>query len=78
MNPKKAAEHIGCSVQQVRTMIRTGKLKAKKIVTEHNQHGYEYQISAAEADRVKNNPPARGWQRGRKRGPRETTQPQTS
>jgi len=44
MRPSKAAKIIGCSAQNVRTFIRLGKIKAKKVNTENNQHGYEWDV----------------------------------
>ena len=60
MTPKQAAAVIGCSPQQVRTLIRTGVLKAtKKSVTT-----YRYSISRREAERYRDKKQTKGWPRG--------------
>lgn len=64
MSPTQAASIIGCTPQQVRTLIRTGKLKARKKPTTANQHGYLYEITEAEAVRVRDTEQTRGWPRG--------------
>lgn len=56
MTPAQAAEYIGCSPQWIRAMIKKRALRAKKVRTRNNQHGYEYDITKAEADRVKDGP----------------------
>jgi len=64
MTTKEAAEVIGCSPQQVRTLIRTGKLRATKNPSKNNQFGYEYAITKRTAERHRDNGPTRGWPRG--------------
>lgn len=61
MTPKEAAKVIGCSPQQVRTLIRTGKIKATK---REGLRGVVYNVSLREATRYKNKPQTRGWPRG--------------
>ena len=71
MTPSQAADVIGCSPQQVRTLIRIGKLCARKVVTRNNQHGYRYEISRKEAERYRNTPQGRGRPRGYKFGSKQ-------
>jgi len=64
MTCKEAAAVIGCSPQQVRTLIRKGKIKAHRIVCPANQYGYRYTVTLAEAERYRDAPQTRGWPRG--------------
>lgn len=65
MTPKEAAEYIGCSVFQVRWLIRNEKLPATKLKSKNNQWGYEYKIHKLEAKRIRDNK-----KMGAPRGPR--------
>lgn len=66
MTPSQAARVIGCSTQQVRTLIRSGKIKARKRKAEF---GYYYDITQEEAERYRDEKPDRGWPRGKARKP---------
>lgn len=63
MTPRQAAAIIGCSPQQVRTLIRTGKIKATKRPTP-TFPGYCYSVSRREAERYRDKPQIKGWPRG--------------
>ncbi len=57
MTPNEAANILGCSTQQVRTLIRTGKLKAKKRKTDptlsgSNQYGFAYLLNLKDVRRL--------------------------
>ncbi len=60
MTPAQAAVIIGCCKQQVRTLIRNGKLKAARRRSRNNQHGYIYIISREEAVKYRDRPIGRG------------------
>ena len=64
ITPKQAAEVIGCSVQHVRTLIRSGKIKATKRKT---PTGHYWSITPAEARRYRDKPINQGYPRGKKR-----------
>lgn len=65
MTPKEAADYIGCSPQQVRTLIRRGKIKARKHkIPGGRKPGYCYLISKKEAERYRDAPQRQGWPRG--------------
>ncbi len=64
MTATEAAKIIGCTPQQVRTLIRTKKIKAKRI---KYPGGYYYQIQRREALRYRNTPQTCGFPRGQKR-----------
>lgn len=65
MTPRQAAAIIGCSPQQVRTLIRTGVIKATKRFTPGNTTpGYCYSVSRREAERYRDKPQTKGWPRG--------------
>lgn len=64
MTPSEAAKVIGCSPQQVRTLIRVGLVSARKVKTKNNQFGYRYEISLEEAERYRDKPQGRGYPRG--------------
>ncbi len=64
MTPTEAAKIIGCTPQQVRTLIRTKKIKAKRI---KYPGGYYYQIERREAIRYRDIPQTSGFPRGQKR-----------
>ena len=73
MTPSQAALIIGCSPQNVRTMIRGGKMKAKKLPATkgkigNNRHGHVWSISSEEAERVRQLRPVGNIGRGRPRG----------
>ena len=68
MTTREAAKIIGCSIQHVRTLIRQGKLKAKRIESDQNQYGFRFVIDKREAVRFAKLPvPARGFPRGQSR-----------
>ena len=67
MTPKQAAIEIGCTVSHVRRMINLGKLPAKKVATENNQHGYVYDVSSKQVSKIKSSNHSRGWPRGKTR-----------
>ena len=67
MTPSEAASHIGCSPQQVRTLIRSGTLKANRVESKNNQHGFVYDVDWSEAERYRLMPQVQGFPRGRKR-----------
>lgn len=60
MSPSEAAEKIGCSPQQVRWLIRNGRIRAKKVKTADNQFGYVYSVPDSEVDRYKSTPQTTG------------------
>lgn len=68
MNPREASEILGCSISHIRNLIRSKKLKYKKVPDKNNRHGYVYDIPNVEVNRLKVNPSNRGWPRGKKRG----------
>ena len=68
LTPSQAAIIIGCSAQNVRTMIRAKKLKAKSIPVTTNRHGHVWLITQTEAERVRDLRPAGNIGRGRPRG----------
>ena len=61
MTPKEAAAIIGCSPQQVRTLIRSGRIKATQVKC---PQGYYYNITRREAERYRDTPQKMGWPRG--------------
>ncbi len=65
MTAKEAAKIIGCSPQQVRTLIRTKKLRAKKEKTPWGS--YCYTIKKREAICYRNKPQTSGYPRGQAR-----------
>lgn len=70
MTPTEAAGIVGCSPQQIRTLIRTGKLKAKKTRRKKDSQGnwqWTYDISRSEARRYAKEPQKQGFPRGKKR-----------
>lgn len=64
MTPTEAAEIIGCSPSQVRTLCRNKIIKSKRIKF---PGGYYYQIQNREAIRYRNLPQNVGFPRGQKR-----------
>jgi len=70
MTPTEASTIIGCSPQQVRTLIRTGTLKARKTQRRKDRNGnwqYSYSISESEAQRYAEKPQTKGFPRGQSR-----------
>lgn len=67
MTPRKAAEIIGCSIGQVRTLVRNGRLRAVRVPCKNNQHGYRVSINAASVRRYADKPQALGFPRGAQR-----------
>ena len=65
MTPEQAAKVIGCSPQQVRTLIRSGTIKASQRKTPWGSHYYD--IEPREAKRYRDIPQGRGFPRGQKR-----------
>jgi excisionase family DNA binding protein len=65
----KAAEILGCTSPTVRRLVESGRLKGRRVQTET---GVQYEISRADAERLKKLPQlGRGFRRGYKRiGPR--------
>lgn len=63
MTPAEAAKRIGCNVSHVRRLIRTGKLKARRINT---PMGHCYQLAAEEVKRYAKTKTS-GWPRGQSR-----------
>lgn len=70
LTPSKAAEVIGCSPQQVRTLIRKEIIKARKVVNDCSPVGYVYYVDYHEALRYKSIAVSGGYPRGRKRNPK--------
>ncbi len=64
MTPRKAAAIIGCSIGQVRTLVRKGRLRATRVPCETNQHGYRISVDAASVRRYAEQPQAKGFPRG--------------
>lgn len=67
MSPSEAAAVIGCTTNQVRYLIRTKKLKARKKPTADNQHGYVYEVDARSVKSYANKPQGKGYPRGQAR-----------
>lgn len=68
MTPSQAAHIIGCSPQQVRTLIRKGTIVASKLLQDPTVTGYPYTwtITPAEAIRIRDRVSG-GWPRGKSR-----------
>ena len=66
MTPRQAAERIGCSPQQVRTLIRNGTLRATKVKNPYGV-GYYYQVNTSDVRRYRNRKQTVGYPRGRPR-----------
>ena len=62
MTPTQAAQIIGCSPSQVRTLIRKKKIKATR---RSMPGGYYYDVSVSEAERYRDTEQTQGWPRGR-------------
>ncbi len=62
MIPAKAAKLVGCSTAHIRSLIRTGKIKAKKVPDPHltnkvtGEIGFYYEISDFQVERLKQLP----------------------
>lgn len=67
MTPREAAEFIGCNLSHLRRLIREGKIRAEKLSTDTNQHGYLYYIPVSEVVRFKSLPVDGRGGRGKKR-----------
>ena len=67
MTPKEASEIIGCSPQQVRTLIRSGKLRATKIKAPGGRHSYD--LSKRVVNKYRDQPQSCGYPRGKRRKP---------
>jgi hypothetical protein len=72
MTPRQAADFIGCTPQQVRTLIRLGRIKAKRTANKDYrgnpiEGSYTYLINMQEVERYKEIPRSGGYPRGRKR-----------
>lgn len=65
MSVTEAATLIGCHPRHLRSMITAGKVKAQR---KNLPYGYTYTLTRKEAERVRDNPPSRGWPRGKPRG----------
>jgi len=61
MIPNQAAAIIGCSPQQVRTLIRNGTLPATKLAI---LGGFVYEIAKKDVVRYARTPQKHGWPRG--------------
>lgn len=64
MTPKEAATVINCGVAHVRSLVRSGKLRAKKLPIEGG--GYYYEINSKDVAAYANRPVTRGRPRGKK------------
>jgi len=71
MTPSQAAKVIGCCASHVRTLIRNGKLQAKKIAALYDPTGYYYEVSITEAKRYRDKPQTVGFPRGQSRNNEE-------
>jgi excisionase family DNA binding protein len=61
MTAKEAAKVIGCSSQQVRHLIKVGKIRAEKYEI---PGGFYYDISQKEVERYRDIEQRGGWPRG--------------
>ena len=76
MKPTEAAKIIGCSPQQVRTLIRQGKLRARRVKTDTDRNGkrlYVYHLTKDQVVRYAALPQTRGYPRGVPRQPKTKT-----
>ena len=65
MTTNEAAEYIGCSIQNIRYLIRKGKLEAN---VHHTLQGQKYYTVKTESVKLyKEQPQIQGWKRGRSR-----------
>ena len=51
MNPRRAAGLLRCTARNVRHLCARGVLRARRVLCERNQHGYEWSISEPEGRR---------------------------
>lgn len=65
MTPRQAAAVIGCTANQVRHLIRSGRIKARRIESE--TFGFSYEVSPGEAERYRDSEQSKGFPRGAKR-----------
>ena len=68
MTPRQAATRIGCTPGQVRTLIRNGTLRARKVKSDANQLGYRWSVTEASVAAYAAKPQTGGWPRGEARG----------
>ena len=64
MKVKEAAKLIGCSESQIRALLRAGKIKGEKWVTEIGEYWTVYHSSA---ENYRDTPQTGGYPRGQKR-----------
>lgn len=67
MTASQAAKVIGCTVGQVRTLIRQGTLKAKRVQSPYVPKGHYYNITPKEVERYRDKPQLCGFPRGQSR-----------
>lgn len=63
----KAAKIIGCSPQQVRTLVRNGKLEAIKEESPNSRTGYVHMVSLNAVRAYRRTNQSKGWPRGKRR-----------
>lgn len=63
----QAAAIIGCSPQQVRTLVRKGTLPSERVPSKRNPTGYDIRVPKSAAQAYSKRVPRRGWPRGVKR-----------
>lgn len=56
MNPREAAELIGCTTSYLRALIRSERVRATRVPSQDNRHGYVYRITKSEVNRFKRLP----------------------
>lgn len=66
MTVKEAAAIIGCTTQQICTLIRCGTLPARR-VNRPSGNGYTYSVTVFAAKRYRDKPTHGGYPRGRSR-----------
>ena len=68
MTPSAAAKIIGCSTQQVRTLIRKGTMNGIKVPYGLNNVKYMWDVTQKEAERIRDRKlSGTGWPRGKKK-----------
>lgn len=68
MTTTEAAELIGISTNQVRLLVRKGKIKARLVTINGHLSTLRYEVDKRSAEKYRDNPPdPRGWKRGRSR-----------
>jgi excisionase family DNA binding protein len=70
MSTAQVARLLGCSVQHVRKLVRTGKLPATRVLADTNKYGYRWQIRKEDAMKLLRNPYDIGRPRGAKAKPK--------